>query len=238
MTSRIALAGALALAALTLIPAAPALADPATGSAPATGTAPAACTARTGPYQRPMEAYLGRTVDGRQSPADCEAIRAFQQQQRLEPADGYADLATYRTMTALKARKDPNAAGRCPVREHRVTCIDMDRQLLWVQTGKKVVFAPVPIRTGRDTQETRSGWHEVYWRNIDHKSSLYDNAPMPYAQFFDGGQALHGRLDDLYDGGGSAGCVNLFLSDAKALWNLLGIGDRIYVWGTKPGTAD
>ncbi|MFD9339280.1 L,D-transpeptidase family protein [Streptomyces sp. NPDC060028] len=220
-----ALAAVLSLAAPALAPPQAAAAEP-------------ACTAGTGPYQRELEEHLGRPVDGTQSAADCAAVRAFQQRSGIEPAEGYPGLVTYRMMVAVAARANPNAAGLCPVRPHRVTCIDLDRQLLWVQRDRDVVFPPVPIRTGRDDQETRPGWHEVYWRSIDHKSSLYDDAPMPYAQFFDGGQALHGRPGDLYAHGGSAGCVNLSVPDAGRLWDLLTEGDAVYVWGTKPGTED
>ncbi|MEU9608982.1 L,D-transpeptidase [Streptomyces sp. NPDC048057] len=207
-------------------------------AAPGAAAAPAPCTAGTGPYQRPMEEFLKRPVDGVQSEADCVAIRDFQTKNAVDPANGYASLGTYRVMVAVKARANPNAAGRCPVKNYRVTCVDLDRQLLWVQKKKDVVFDPVPIRSGRESQETRLGWHSIYWRSRDHVSTIYDNAPMPYAQFFDGGQALHGRLDDLYDGGGSAGCINLRLADAKALWDLLDIDDALYIWGAKPGTAD
>ncbi|MCY0948198.1 L,D-transpeptidase family protein [Streptomyces sp. H27-S2] len=242
---RRAAAGTAALLALSACaalapPAAAASAAPAPAAPARTAPAPAeeSCTAGTGPYQRELEAHLGRPADGVQSPADCAAFRTFQQANGVRPADGYPGLATYRVMTAVAARTDPNAAGDCPVRAHRVTCVDMERQLLWVQRGDRVVFAPVPIRTGRDDQETRPGWHEVYWRSIDHKSTLYDDAPMPCAQFFDGGQALHGRPGDLYAHGGSAGCVNLSVSDAERLWDLLGEGDAVYVWGTKPGTDD
>ncbi|GAA2222155.1 L,D-transpeptidase family protein [Streptomyces amakusaensis] len=205
-------------------------------TAPPAVAAPEPCIAGTGPYQRQLEGYLGQPVDGVQSKADCEAIQTFQTEHAIDPADGYANLATYRWTVALAARANPNAAGDCPVRSYRVTCVDLDRQLLWVQRGSGVVFEPVPIRTGRDTEETRLGWHSIYWRSRDHVSTIYDDAPMPYAQFFDGGQALHGRLDDLYDGGGSAGCVNLRLADAEALWNLLDIDDQLYIWGVKPGT--
>ncbi|WP_329027568.1 L,D-transpeptidase [Streptomyces sp. NBC_00690] len=194
------------------------------------------CTSGTGPYQRPLEEHLQRPVDGVQSVADCEAVRTFQITHAVEPADGYAGLATYRMTVVVEAREFPNAKGDCPVRDHRVTCVDLDRQLLWVQRNADVVFPPVPIRTGRDDEETRPGWHTIYWRSKDHVSTIYDNAPMPYAQFFDEGQALHGRPGDLYDGGGSAGCVNLRLSDAEKLWDLLDVDDQLYVWGTKPGT--
>ncbi|MFF9075864.1 L,D-transpeptidase [Streptomyces sp. NPDC014872] len=85
-------------------------------------------------------------------------------------------------------------------------------------------------------EETRPGLHKIFRRVRDDHSELYDDAPMPYAQYFDGGQAIHARYDDLFDGGGSAGCVNLRLEHAKTLWDRLGIGDQVYVRGRKPGT--
>ncbi|WP_328300897.1 L,D-transpeptidase [Streptomyces sp. NBC_00435] len=217
------------------LPAPGAVAPPA-ATAPPAADALAACTAGTGPYQRELEGHLRRRADGVQDIRDCEAIRGFQRSNAIRPADGYAGLVTFRTMVAVAARANPNAAGGCPVRPHRVTCVDLERQLLWVQRDSAVVFPPVPVRTGRDDEETRPGWHEVYWRSEDHKSTLYDDAPMPWAQFFDEGQALHGRPGDLYAHGGSAGCVNLSVPDARRLWDLLTEGDAVYVWGTKPGT--
>ncbi|MER6156911.1 L,D-transpeptidase family protein [Streptomyces sp. NPDC001868] len=204
---------------------------------PAAASAPApACTTRTGPYQWDLERHLKLPADGRQSTADCVAIRAFQQRTGVKPADGYAGLATYRTMLVVQARANPNAAGKCPVRTYQVTCVDLDRQLVWVQRGERVIFAPVPARTGKDGQETRTGWHTVYWKNRDHYSDLYDNAPMPFAQFFNDGQAFHGVLDDLFRGG-SHGCVNLRYADAERLWKIMHEGDSVYVWGVKPGTS-
>ncbi|MFJ7267904.1 L,D-transpeptidase family protein [Streptomyces sp. NPDC099050] len=226
-------AAILAVAALAPAPAAVAAPSP-----PPSAPAGEACTAGTGPYQRELEGHLRRTADGTQDARDCEAIRTFQRANGIRPANGYAGLVTFRTMVAVAARTNPNAAGGCPVRSHRVTCVDLERQLLWVQRGRTVVFPPVPVRTGRDEDETRSGWHEVYWRSEDHVSTLYENSPMPYAQFFDGGQALHGRPGNLYAHGGSAGCVNLTVPDARRLWDLLVEGDAVYVWGTKPGTED
>lgn len=204
---------------------------------PAATAAPAPeCVTRTGPYQWDLERHLRLPADGRQSPADCVAIRAFQQRTGVRPADGYAGLATYRTMLVVQARPDPNAAGKCPVRTYQVTCVDLDRQLMWVQEDERVIYAPVPVRTGRDGQETRTGWHTVYWKNRDHHSDLYDDAPMPFAQFFDNGQAFHGVLDDLFRGG-SHGCVNLRYADAERLWNIMHEDDAVYVWGVKPGTG-
>lgn len=200
--------------------------------------AAAACSAGTGPYQWQLEEHLGRPQDGWQSAADCAAIAAFQRKEGIKPADGYAGLVTYRTMLVAQARKAPNAAGACPVPTpaRKVACVDLDRQLMWVQNGGRVLFGPAAVRTGRLGQETRTGWHKVYWKHKDHFSTLYANAPMPYAQFFSGGQAFHGHPGELFDGGGSAGCVNLTVTDAQRLWGVLAVDDSVYVWGRKPGT--
>ncbi|MEU9308977.1 L,D-transpeptidase family protein [Streptomyces sp. NPDC048256] len=194
-----------------------------------------ACSKQAGPYQRAVERWLKLTVDGKQSAADCKAIRAFQRQQGIEPAIGFAGPVTWARMQLVAARKNPNAKKKCPVRTHRVACVDLDRQLTWVQKGTKVVFGPVSMRSGRAVHPTRKGWHTIYWRHKNHVSTLY-NAPMPYAQFFDGGQAFHAVYDSIHTTIGSMGCVNLPVGDARRLWGVLKKGDRVYVWGHRPGT--
>jgi lipoprotein-anchoring transpeptidase ErfK/SrfK len=66
-------------------------------------------------------------------------------------------------------------------------------------------------------------------------SEIY-GSKMPFSQFFDGGQALHGISGSIYGPPGSYGCVNLAYADAKRLWGALKLKDRVYVWGRKPGT--
>ncbi|MGW7818849.1 L,D-transpeptidase family protein [Streptomyces puniciscabiei] len=193
------------------------------------------CSKQAGPYQRQVEAWLKLKVDGKQSAADCEAIRAFQLKYKIKPAIGFAGPVTWSTMMLVAAQKNPNAAKKCPVRSYKVACVDLDRQLTWVQKGSKVVFGPVPMRSGRKGYVTRKGWHTVYWRHKNHVSTLY-NQPMPYAQFFDGGQAFHAVYGSIYTTVGSMGCVNLKLSDARTLWGVLKKGDHVYVWGRRPGT--
>lgn len=192
------------------------------------------CSRRTGPYQRAVERWLGLTVDGKQSAADCRAVAAFQRQQHIRPAIGFAGPVTWARMQLLSARKNPNEAKKCPVRSYRVACVDLDRQLTWVQKGTKVVLGPLPMRSGRAGHRTRTGWHTIYWRHKNHWSTLYNN-PMPYAQFFDGGEAFHAVYGSIYTTVGSMGCVNLTLTDARRLWDVLKKGDRVYVWGHRPG---
>jgi len=194
-----------------------------------------ACSTRTGPYQRQVERWLKLRVDGKQSRADCRAIRGFQTRYRIKPSSGFAGPVTWAHMRLLSAKKNPNAAGKCPVRSYRVACVDLTRQLTWVQNGSKVLFGPVPMRSGRAGYRTRTGWYKVSWKHKNHWSTIY-NTPMPYSQFFSGGQAFHAVYGSIYNPNGSWGCVNLRLADARKLWGVLKTGDRVYVWGRRPGT--
>ncbi|MFJ6751440.1 L,D-transpeptidase family protein [Streptomyces sp. NPDC091266] len=191
---------------------------------------PQPCSRSTGPAQRQAERYLGLTRDGRQSAADCAAIRTFQKRQHIEPASGFAGPVTGAVLRLLRAQEDPNRAGKCPERVERVVCVDLNRQIVWVQQDEEVIFQPVAMRSGQPTMETRTGTYRIYWRHKDHVSSLY-NTPMPFAQFFDGGEALHGIYEDIYAPPGSHGCINLKWSDAKKLWDLLDKGDVVHIWG-------
>jgi hypothetical protein len=199
----------------------------------------ASCTTRTGPYQKEVEKFLGRPVDGRQSPADCKAIQAFQTKHGISPNIGYAGPITWGVMDLMlqqkAAGKNPNKAGRCPTNKGRIACVDLTRQLRWIQDGKTLMFGPVPVRTGRDHYETRTGAKKIYWRDKDHWSDLYDVA-MPYSQFFDGGQAFHSIAGDVWSPPGSHGCVNMRKGDAAKYWDMLRNGDDVFVYGRKPGT--
>ncbi|MBT2455584.1 L,D-transpeptidase family protein [Streptomyces sp. ISL-86] len=204
------------------------------------GTAQAAsCNVTTGPYQRQVEQFLGRPVDGWQSAADCNAVKAFQATHGITPTAGYAGPLTWRTMSTMldqrAAGNTPNRAGKCPVNLGRIACVDLTRQLSWVQDGGKLVYGPVPVRTGKAGTETRTGLKKIYYRSIHHWSTIYD-VEMPYSQFFDGGIAFHSVNKSMWNPPGSGGCVNMRPADAKAYWNMLKNGDDVYVYGRKPGT--
>ncbi|MFD3792388.1 L,D-transpeptidase family protein [Streptomyces cyaneofuscatus] len=199
----------------------------------------ASCSTSTGPYQKQVEKFLKRPVDGKQSAADCKAIQKFQKAHGITPTIGYAGPLTWRTMNTMLAQKaagkNPNKAGKCPTDKGRIACVDLTRQLSWIQDGKKLKYGPVPVRTGRDGAETRTGAKKIYWRNIKHWSTIY-KVWMPHSQFFDGGQAFHSVTKSMYNPPGSGGCVNMRPADAKAYWKLLRNGDDVYVYGRKPGT--
>ncbi|MGW2211889.1 L,D-transpeptidase family protein [Streptomyces sp. NPDC001781] len=216
-----------------------ALVAPLTLAATAAPAQAASCSTKAGPYQKQVERFLGRTADGKQSSGDCSAIRSFQNKHGITPAIGYAGPVTWGVMDLMNRQKavgkNPGKDGKCPVNKGRVACVDLTLQLSWIQDGRKLVYGPVPVRTGRDKYETRTGLKKIYWRDIDHVSNLYD-VPMPYSQFFDGGQAFHSVGLSMWNPPGSHGCVNMTTKDAKKYWSLLKNGDDVFVYGRKPGT--
>ncbi|RKN37510.1 L,D-transpeptidase family protein [Streptomyces hoynatensis] len=112
----------------------------------------------------------------------------------------------------------------------RVLCISKtSRTLSWVIDGE--VQMTVEVRFGAEETPTREGVFEVYWKSRHHHSTLYDS-PMPYAMFFDGGQAVHYSADFAANGynGASHGCVNVRDEDAIArLFDEVHEGDEVVV---------
>jgi lipoprotein-anchoring transpeptidase ErfK/SrfK len=105
-------------------------------------------------------------------------------------------------------------------------CIDLSANRSWLLDGKgTVILGPVPITSGRAGYRTPTGTFRVGWKDIDHKSSEFDNAPMPYSVFFNGGIAFHaGSLSQQ-----SHGCIHLSTSAAKTYYNNLAVGEIVQV---------
>jgi len=104
-------------------------------------------------------------------------------------------------------------------------CIDLSANRTWLLSDGEVTFGPAPITHGRPGWETPPGTFNVGWKDIDHLSSEFDNAPMPYSVFFNGGIAFHeGSLTDL-----SHGCIHLSNSAARTYYEALQVGDVVQV---------
>ena len=113
----------------------------------------------------------------------------------------------------------------------RVLCIDKStNSLRWVVDGE--VEVALDARFGGNGYVTREGSHSVYRKSRDHVSSLYDTS-MPFAMFFDGGQAVHYSPDFAATGynGASHGCVNIRdYDEIAALYDEVQLGDRVVVY--------
>lgn len=118
-------------------------------------------------------------------------------------------------------RDVPASAGR-----ERVV-ISLSDQLAYLYRGGSLM-AVTTISSGTDRNPTPTGIFAVLNKKPMHRSRKYENAPMPFAQFFDQyGTALHAG----YNPGrpASHGCVRLPSAFAKKLFAITDIGTPVYI---------
>lgn len=198
---------------------------------------PAGCP--QGERQREVETYLARlggfgtvTVDGRQSAADCAAIKKFQRRYDIRPAQGRAG----RTTADVAKRLASTNTGKCKTGSGTTFCVDLTLQTVWAMRGGKVVMAPTVTRTGMSGYATPAGTYKINFRNTKEWSNPYE-VWLPYWQRFVGGIGFHETTTYLHEMSiGSHGCVNLLPSDARRMWELGKVGTRVHVIGRRPGT--
>lgn len=109
-------------------------------------------------------------------------------------------------------------------------CVDLAGNVSWLQDAGVISYGPVPITSGMPGHRTRPGTFRVYWKDKDHRSTLFNGAPMPNSLFFDGGIAFHAGSLVL----ASHGCIHLSYAASQVYWDRLRTGDVVYVWGVAP----
>ena len=105
--------------------------------------------------------------------------------------------------------------------------IVLDTQRVYVfQNDKLIGFST--ISSGKKGKETPIGAFKILQKNIDHKSNLYSNAPMPYMQRLTwDGIAIHGGYVPGYPA--SHGCIRLPLPFAKSLFAVTQLDQEVVV---------
>lgn len=78
------------------------------------------------------------------------------------------------------------------------------------------------VSTARAGKITPTGEWTAQWLSRNHRSSRYNNAPMPYSIFYSGDYAIHGT-DQISRLGrpASAGCVRLHPENARVLFAMV-----------------
>ncbi|CAM3319717.1 L,D-transpeptidase family protein [Stackebrandtia soli] len=171
-------------------------------------------------------------VDGDQSKEDCKAIKKFQKDMGIQPANGYAgDL----TRSVAERIRDTDFLS-CDPGDDLVVCVDLTHQTLWVvDADGERVFGPTVVRTGMAGYATQTGKLPIANR-AEREWSVPYKVWLPYWQHFYMGQGLHETTTYLHDSFGSHGCVNLLHDDAVKLYELLDVGTVLHIFGHRPGT--
>lgn len=99
--------------------------------------------------------------------------------------------------------------------------VDISQQKMRVYQNGKLKYV-WPVSTARRGKVTPTGSWNAKWLSKNHKSSRYNNAPMPYAIFYSGNFAIHGTNQTKRLGRpASAGCVRIHTANAAKLFSMV-----------------
>ncbi len=78
------------------------------------------------------------------------------------------------------------------------------------------------VSTARKGYSTPTGDYSPQWISRMHYSRKYDNSPMPYSVFYNGGYAIHGtNYVSRLGRPASHGCIRLHTSNARKLYKMV-----------------
>lgn len=101
-----------------------------------------------------------------------------------------------------------------------VARVSISKQTMTV-TENGIVKYRWKVSTARSGYVTPTGSYSAKWASKDHRSRKYDNAPMPYAIFYNGGYAVHATFDLKRLGRpASHGCVRLHPDNAATFYSM------------------
>lgn len=102
-----------------------------------------------------------------------------------------------------------------------VAKVDLSRQEMEVYVHGELRYV-WPVSTGRRGYRTPTGSYRPTFLSRFHRSSKYNNAPMPHSVFFRGGYAIHGTYSIGRLGRtASHGCIRLHPQDARHFFNMV-----------------
>lgn len=155
-------------------------------------------------------AYALETYEAQMAASDAAS------QARVDMLDAFGPRSL---KTGQYVWRDVNAAG-----PERVV-VSLSDRMAYFYRGNTLVGATT-ISSGRDSKPTPSGVFSVLAKTPMYHSKKYDNAPMPYALFFDpAGIALHAGQVSVE----SHGCIHLPMPFAKKLYSVTDVGTPVYI---------
>lgn len=114
-----------------------------------------------------------------------------------------------------------------PARGAMLITVDLAAETLSVfRDGHEIGVAA--IHYGANTTPSPLGRFPIKWKDANHHSRTYDNAPMPYTlRLTDDGVAIHGA--DVDGRWGTHGCIGVPTPFAKLLFGAVAVGDPVIV---------
>ena len=112
------------------------------------------------------------------------------------------------------------AAGGAASASNLVARVILSEQTMHVFHGGRLLYE-WPVSTARSGKITPTGEWTAQWLSRNHRSSRYDNAPMPFSIFYSGHYAVHGTDQiSMLGRPASAGCIRLHPDNARVLFEM------------------
>jgi peptidoglycan hydrolase-like protein with peptidoglycan-binding domain len=157
------------------------------------------------------------------------ALTVYQADRGLEPT-GEANTATWNSLLHAES-----AYLRDPKPYTWVSVSESIPETLAVHRGHRVVFT-TPANTGVAGAETTQGIFPIYSRltsttmtGTDVDGTKYTVPDVPWVNYFNGGDAVHGYPRASYGSPQSNGCVELPIEAAHTVFGMLALGDIVDV---------
>lgn len=160
------------------------------------------------------------------------AVMTFQNQNGLT-VDGLAGPQVWSTLLANVAANKVNSAPWDYVLVNKTL-----PQTLTLYENGNPVYTNIPVNTGAPGADTTDGTYPVFEHvtasrmvGTNPDGTTYDDPNVPWASFFNGGDALHGFVRATYGSPQSNGCVEMTVANAQMLWPLTPVGTLVTVIG-------
>lgn len=204
-------------------------------SASSTGTSSRAALTAKYAFDPPSEAPRARLADapaleyGELDGTTKGALMIFQADHGIE-ATGTPESATWQALFSAAVHDQRN---RAPYTF--VTVTESIPETLEVHRGSHVVLS-TPANTGVAGAETAQGIFPIFSRftsttmvGTNPDGSKYSDPGVPWVNYFNGGDAVHGFPRGSYGTPQSNGCVELPISTAETVFGMLKLGDIVEV---------
>ena len=166
------------------------------------------------------------------------AVEAFETQNGLG-VDGIAGPAVWTALINDTINDKPDATPYVYVLVNKTL-----PQNLTLWNNGAAQYVGIAVNTGAPGADTTDGTYAVFehvryseMKGTNPDGTTYDDPNVPYASYFNGGDALHGFVRASYGSPQSNGCVEMTYADAALVWPLTPIGTLVTVIGPDFGTA-
>ena len=176
--------------------------------------------------------FTSQWVEGSENVITKAALMSFQNQHGLQ-VDAIAGSAVWTALLADAAAGKTNTQPYVDV----LVSKQVPQTLTLYQNGAPVM-SNVPVNTGAPGADTADGTFAVFehvpssrMQGTNPDGSHYDDPAVPWASYFNGGDALHGFVRSSYGTPQSNGCVEMPIATAAQVWPLTPIGTPVTVIG-------